>query len=82
MGRKPESTKSRPSEGILRAYAQKLYQVELQGESAQHDEAQPDHCGMVNTEVVRPNEVTKCPWGAEKGCALTQCDTAFRDLPA
>ena len=37
----------------LRAYGQKLYQAEPQGESAQHDEAQPDHCGMVNTEVVQ-----------------------------
>jgi hypothetical protein len=37
----------------LRAYAQELYQAEPQGESAQHDEAQPDHCGMVNTEVVQ-----------------------------
>ena len=47
----------RPSEGSLsanlRAYAQKLYQAEPQGESAQHDEARPDHCGMVNTEVVQ-----------------------------
>ena len=37
----------------LRAYAQELYQAEPQGESAQHDEAQPDHCGMVNTGVVQ-----------------------------
>ncbi len=37
----------------LRAYAQELYQAEPQGESAQHDEAQPDHCGMVNTEVMQ-----------------------------
>jgi len=37
----------------LRAYVQKLYQAEPQGESAQHDEAQPDHCGMVNAEVVQ-----------------------------
>ena len=37
----------------LRAYAQKPYQAEPQGESAQHDEAQPDHCGMVNTEVMQ-----------------------------
>ena len=37
----------------LRAYVQELYQAEPQGESAQHDEAQPDHCGMVNTEVVQ-----------------------------
>ena len=47
----------RPSDGSLsanlRAYAQKLYQAEPQGESAQHDEARPDHCGMVNTEVVQ-----------------------------
>lgn len=37
----------------LRAYAQKQYQAEPQGESAQHDEARLDHCGMVNTEVVQ-----------------------------
>ena len=47
----------RASEGSLRAnlraYAQKLYQAEPQGESAQHDKAQPDHCGRVNTEVVQ-----------------------------
>ncbi len=33
--------------------ANKLYQAEPQGESAQHDEAQPDHCGMVNAVVVQ-----------------------------
>lgn len=53
QGRKDD----RPSEGSpsanLRAYAQKLYQAEPQGESAQHDEAHPDHCGRVNTEVVQ-----------------------------
>ncbi len=47
----------RASEGSrsanLRAYEQELYQAEPQGESARHDEAQPDHCGMVNTEVVQ-----------------------------
>ena len=37
----------------LRAYALKLYQAEPQDESAQHDEVQPDHCEMVNTEVVQ-----------------------------
>ena len=37
----------------LRAYEQELYQAEPQGESAQHDEALPDHCGMVNAEVVQ-----------------------------
>jgi len=31
----------------------KQYQAELQGESAQHDEAHLDHCGMVNTVVVQ-----------------------------
>ena len=29
------------------------YKAEPQGESAQHDEAQPDHCGRVNTVVVQ-----------------------------
>ncbi len=47
----------RPSEGSLsanlRANVQKLYQAEPQGESAQHDEAQPDHCGRVNAVVVQ-----------------------------
>jgi hypothetical protein len=43
----------RSSSANLRAYAQKLHQAEPQGESAQHDEAQPDHCGMVNAEVVQ-----------------------------
>ena len=47
----------RPSEGSLRANLraneQKLYQAEPQGESAQHDKAHPDHCGMVNAVVVQ-----------------------------
>ncbi len=47
----------RPSEGSLsanlRANVQELYQAEPQGESAQHDEARPDHCGMVNAVVVQ-----------------------------
>jgi hypothetical protein len=33
--------------------ANKLYQAEPHCELAQHDEARPDHCGMVNTEVVQ-----------------------------
>jgi len=37
----------------LRANVQKLYQAEPQGESAQHDEARPDHCGRVNAVVVQ-----------------------------
>ena len=48
---------NQPSEGSLsanlRAYAQKLHQAEPQGESAQHDEAHPDHWGMVNAVVVQ-----------------------------
>ncbi|MCP4486136.1 MAG: hypothetical protein GY820_02275 [Gammaproteobacteria bacterium] len=36
-----------------REVTNKLYQAEPQGESAQHDEARPDHCEMVNTEVVQ-----------------------------
>ena len=31
----------------------KLYQAEPQGESAQHDEAHLDRCGMVNAVVVQ-----------------------------
>ncbi len=54
----------RPSEGSLsanlRAYEQKLNQAEPQGESAQHDKAQPDHCGMVNSEVV-PRRIVFLP---------------------
>jgi hypothetical protein len=62
----------RPSErslsANLRAYEQKLYQAEPQGESAHHDEAQPDHCGMVNAEVVQrkivflPGEIYLPKW--------------------
>ena len=37
----------------LRANEQKLYQAEPQGESAQHDEARPDHWGRVNAVVVQ-----------------------------
>jgi len=37
----------------LRADVQKLHQAEPQGESAQHDEAHPDHRGMVNAAVVQ-----------------------------
>jgi hypothetical protein len=57
----------------LRAYAQELYQAEPQGESAQHDEARPDHCGMVNTEVVQrkivflPGEVYLPPLSNDSG---------------
>jgi len=42
-----------------------VYKAEPQGESAQHDEARLDHCGMVNTAVVQgkivllPGEI--CP---------------------
>ena len=73
QGRKED----RPSEGSLsanlRAYEQKLYQAEPQGESAQHDEAQPDHCGMVNTEVVQrrivflPGEIYLPKWSNDRG---------------
>jgi len=37
----------------LRADVQKLHQAEPQGESAHHDEARPDHWGMVNAAVVQ-----------------------------
>ena len=53
QGRKDDRASEGSLSANLRAYAQKLYQAEPQGESAQHDEAQPDHCGRVNTEVVQ-----------------------------
>ncbi len=53
QGRKGDRASERSLSANLRAYVQKLYQAEPQGESAQHDEARPDHCGMVNTEVVQ-----------------------------
>ncbi len=60
----------------LRADVQKLHQAEPQGESAQHDEARPDHWGMVNAAVVQgrimvlPGEICqpKCP----NGCGGTE----------
>jgi hypothetical protein len=53
QGRKGDLTSERSLRANLRADEQKLYQAEPQGESAQHDEAQPDHWGMVNAAVVR-----------------------------
>ena len=53
QGRKGDRASEGSLSANLRAYAQKLYQAEPQGESAQLDEAQPDHCGRVNTEVVQ-----------------------------
>jgi len=53
QGRKGDRPSERSLSANLRAYAQKLYQAEPQGESAQHDEAHPDHCGRVNIEVVQ-----------------------------
>ena len=53
QGRQGDRASERSLSAKLRAYGQKLYQAEPQGESAQHDEAQPDHCGMVNTGVVQ-----------------------------
>jgi hypothetical protein len=53
QGRAGDRTSEGSLSANLRAYAQELYQAEPQGESAQHDEAHPDHCGMVNTEVVQ-----------------------------
>ena len=52
QGRLGDQTSEGSRSANLRAYAQELYQAEPQGESAQHDEAHPDYCGMVNTEVV------------------------------
>lgn len=53
QGRKGDRASEGSLSANLRAYAQKLYQAEPQGESAPLDEAQPDHCGRVNTEVVQ-----------------------------
>jgi len=53
QGREGDRTSERSLSANLRANGQKLYQAEPQGESAQHDEAQPDHCGRVNTVVVQ-----------------------------
>ncbi len=53
QGRKGDRASEGSLSANLRAYAQKLYQAEPQGESAQLDEAQPDHCGRVNTVVVQ-----------------------------
>jgi len=59
----------------------KLHQAEPQGESAQHDEARPDHWGMVNAAVVQgrimvlPGEICQPITGAVeqslRRCALT-----------
>jgi len=53
QGRKGDQSSEGSLSANLRANVQKLYQAEPQGESAQHDEAQPDHCGMVNAVVVQ-----------------------------
>ncbi len=53
QGRKGDRASEGSLSANLRANVQKLYQAEPQGESAQHDKAQPDHCGRVNTEVVQ-----------------------------
>ncbi len=53
QGRKGDRASEGSLSANLRAYAQKLYQAEPQGESAPLDEAQPDHCGRVNTVVVQ-----------------------------
>lgn len=53
QGREGDRTSEGSLSANLRAYGQKLYQAEPQGESAQHDEAHPDHCGRVNAEVVQ-----------------------------
>jgi len=55
--RPSERSLSAPKVGALGESASQrtetVYKAEPQGESAQHDEAQPDHCGMVNTVVVQ-----------------------------
>ena len=53
QGQKGDRPSERSLSANLRANVQKLYQAEPQGESAQHDEAYPDHCAMVNTVVVQ-----------------------------
>jgi hypothetical protein len=53
QGQKGDGLPERSLSANLRANVQKLYQAEPQGESAQHDEAQPDHCGRVNAVVVQ-----------------------------
>ena len=68
QGRQGDRTSEGSRSANLRAYAQKLYQAGPQGESAQHDEAQPDHGGMVNAEVVQrkivflPGEIYLPKW--------------------
>jgi len=52
-GDESDLTPERSLSANLRADVQKLYQAEPQGESAQHDEAHLDHCGMVNAAVVQ-----------------------------
>lgn len=52
-GDRSDSAPKRSLSANLRADGQKLYQAEPQGESAQLDEAHPDHCGMVNAAVVQ-----------------------------
>jgi hypothetical protein len=59
QGRKGDRASERSPSAYLRADEQNLHiKAESQGESAQHDEALPDHWGRVNAVVVRPNEVT------------------------
>jgi hypothetical protein len=59
QGRKGDRASEKSPSANLRADEQKLHiKAEPQGESAQHDEALPDHWGRVNAAVVRPNEVT------------------------
>ncbi len=56
MGKVREGDRSteRSLSANLRANGQKQHsKAELQGESAQHDEAQLDHCGRVNAVVVQ-----------------------------
>ena len=53
QGWKGDRPSERSRSANLRADAQKLHQAESQGESAQHDEAHPDHWGRVNVAVVQ-----------------------------
>ena len=76
QGRKGDRPSERSLSANLRANVQKLYQAEPQGESAQHDEAQPDLWGMVNAAVVQgkimflPGEI--CRPKRPNGCGGTE----------
>ncbi len=53
QGRKGDRPSERSLSANLRANGQKLYQAEPQHESAKHDEARRDHCGVVYAVVAQ-----------------------------